>query len=132
MDSSMKRGVTPIHEFKFACPVCHQHIMANSDMAGAQVECPTCFRQIIVPQSKMGNTTKLILRGTQVKKGRTSIAAVSGHKPSPGETSLATLAAVVFLIVTTLVFAVRNYARNSDYTFKPDNQPHLSQTSPDK
>ena len=38
-------------EFKFACPVCGQHITADSSTSGGQIECPTCFQKIVVPQA---------------------------------------------------------------------------------
>lgn len=57
-------------EFKFACPVCGQHITADSDSSGKPLECPTCFRQIIVPQAPSSATTKFILSATQANKPR--------------------------------------------------------------
>ncbi len=57
-------------EFKFACPVCGQHIMADSSASGTQLDCPTCFRKIIVPQAPAAGGTKLILSAAQVSKPR--------------------------------------------------------------
>jgi hypothetical protein len=57
--------VTPIREFKFACPVCHQHIECVVEAGGQVIECPTCFQKIIIPQAPTGHTTKLILRAKQ-------------------------------------------------------------------
>jgi hypothetical protein len=54
-------------EFKFTCPVCSQHIAADSSAAGAQIECPTCFQKIIVPQAPRADS-KYILSATQVIK----------------------------------------------------------------
>ena len=51
-------------EFKFTCPVCGQHIAADSSGAGAQIECPTCFQRIIVPQAPRADS-KYILSATQ-------------------------------------------------------------------
>jgi len=56
-------------EVKFACPVCGQHITAGAEAAGTHLECPTCFRRIIVPQPSAG-TTNLILSATQVTNAR--------------------------------------------------------------
>lgn len=36
-------------EFKFACPVCTQHIRCDSAQSGAVMDCPTCFQKIVVP-----------------------------------------------------------------------------------
>ncbi len=57
-------------EFKFACPVCGQHITADSSTSGQPIECPTCFRKIIVPQAPAVPDTKLILSATQVGEAR--------------------------------------------------------------
>jgi len=56
-------------EFKFACPVCGQHITAGSEAAGTQLECPTCFQRLVVPQAPAG-TSNLILAATQVTNPR--------------------------------------------------------------
>jgi hypothetical protein len=57
-------------EFKFACPVCGQHITADSAASGTQLDCPTCFRSIIVPQAPGEGGSKLILSAAQVSKNR--------------------------------------------------------------
>jgi hypothetical protein len=57
-------------EFKFACPVCGQHITASASASGTQLECPTCFQKIIVPQAPAGGDSKFILSATQVGKPR--------------------------------------------------------------
>ena len=44
--------------FKFACPVCGQHITAESGNAGAHIECPTCFKKLLVPQSPSAEAPK--------------------------------------------------------------------------
>ena len=59
-------------EFKFACPVCGQHITADSKTSGGQIECPTCFQKIVVPQAPASEDTKLILSASQVGKPRPS------------------------------------------------------------
>jgi hypothetical protein len=56
-------------EFKFACPVCGQHITADSHSSGSELDCPTCFRRIVVPQAPSGDS-KLILSAVQSSKGR--------------------------------------------------------------
>jgi len=56
-------------EFKYACPVCGQHIKCDSSQSGTVMECPTCFQKIIVPQAPAGEQT-LILTGTKAGNGR--------------------------------------------------------------
>src|SRR5258708_40351660 len=57
-------------EFKFACPVCGQHITADSTTTGSQLECPTCFQKIVVPQAPASADPKFILSAAQVAKPR--------------------------------------------------------------
>lgn len=104
-------------EFKFSCPVCHQHIAADSSMAGTQIDCPTCFRAIIVPKAPTGNTTKLILRGTHAKK-QTSISSAVRQQTSSEHLSLKKLSVVVALITGLLVYAVSSYAKHNDRLHK--------------
>ena len=61
-------------EFKFACPVCGQHITVDSGTSGEQIDCPTCFRKIVVPQAPASHATKLILSAAQVGNARPSSA----------------------------------------------------------
>ena len=56
--------------FKFACPVCGQHINADSDHTGSQLECPTCYQQLIVPQAPASDDPKFIISAEQVRKAR--------------------------------------------------------------
>jgi hypothetical protein len=53
-------------EFKYACPVCSQHIKCDSSQAGTVMECPTCFQKIIAPQAPADADQKLILTGTKL------------------------------------------------------------------
>jgi hypothetical protein len=57
-------------EFKFACPVCGQHITADSSNSGGQLECPTCFQKIVIPQAPSSDDRKFILSASQVAKPR--------------------------------------------------------------
>src|SRR5215469_5996943 len=52
-------------EFKYACPVCGQHIKCDSSQSGTQMQCPTCFQQIVVPQAP-SQEQKFILTGSKV------------------------------------------------------------------
>jgi DNA-directed RNA polymerase subunit RPC12/RpoP len=58
-------------EFKYACPVCGQHIKCDSSQAGTVMECPTCFQKITVPQAPEGQDQKFILTGSRVEDRRT-------------------------------------------------------------
>ena len=62
--------VKAMSEFKFACPVCGQHITADSRTSGAQLDCPTCFQKLIIPQAPSSAHSKLIVSAAQVGKPR--------------------------------------------------------------
>jgi hypothetical protein len=56
-------------EFKFACPVCGQHMMCDTSQGGSAMECPTCFQKITAPQAPAPDA-KFILTGTKVTEKR--------------------------------------------------------------
>jgi hypothetical protein len=87
-------------EFKFACPVCGQHITADSSTSGGQLECPTCFQKIVVPQAPDSCDTKLILSAAQVGKPRpTTDAAASQLGPLGSSARHSSLPALIGLLV---------------------------------
>jgi len=67
-------------EFKFACPVCGQHITADSSLSGSKLECPTCYRKIIVPQAPTAQS-KFILSAAQADRPRPQ-AGLAESKPA--------------------------------------------------
>src|SRR5258708_22452507 len=88
-------------EFKFACPVCGQHITADSAATGTQIECPTCFQKIVVPQAPASADSKFILSAAQVAKprpGSQNGAAAPLEKPSSSK-DLLLWAAVALILV---------------------------------
>jgi hypothetical protein len=123
------KSMTTTREFKFACPVCHQHIVCDAEAAGSQIECPTCYKQIIVPKAPGGATTKLILRGTQPKATPSRLATRIKPVPQPlaAHTSLTTLAALSALIAlgTAMIFSHLNIFKQA-HTESPVNQTSTS------
>ncbi len=89
-------------EFKFACPVCGQHITADSSTSGGQLECPTCFQKIVVPQAPASQNGKFILAASQVAKPRpvsVEAAARPGFLQTPSSrTSVPATIALVVLV----------------------------------
>ena len=59
-------------EFKYACPVCGQHMMCDTSQGGSVMECPTCFQKIVAPQAPTSTDNKLILTGTKFSEKRIS------------------------------------------------------------
>jgi DNA-directed RNA polymerase subunit RPC12/RpoP len=95
-------AVEAMSEFKFACPVCGQHITVDSKTSGRQIECPTCFQKIFVPQAPALEDTKLILSATQVGKPRPSSAEATCQpgllQPASHRISLTAIVALIVLI----------------------------------
>jgi hypothetical protein len=87
-------------EFKFACPVCGQHITADSSNSGGHIDCPTCFQKIIVPQAPSSADSKFILSAAQVGKPR-PVGTANGeqlaadHSADRRKSVIATIALVV-------------------------------------
>ena len=68
-------------EYKYACPVCGQHMRCDSSQAGTVMECPTCFQKITAPQAPApGDDQKFVLTGTKV--GERPVPKVA--EPRPG------------------------------------------------
>jgi hypothetical protein len=101
-------------EFKFACPVCGQHITADSEDTGSQLECPTCFRKIVVPQAPASENPKFILSAAQADKPRPPQASagqvLEPIQRGPKKTSIpiALVVLVVFGVAGAVMFAFRN------------------------
>jgi predicted RNA-binding Zn-ribbon protein involved in translation (DUF1610 family) len=100
-------AVEAMSEFKFACPVCGQHITADSQTSGGQIECPTCFQKIVVPQAPASEDTKLIMSASQVGKPRPA-STDAGSQLGPLRTASShgsLLATIAFLVVLCAVGA---------------------------
>lgn len=100
-------------EFKFACPVCGQHITCDSASSGTQMDCPTCFRKLVVPQAKSAGSTNLVLTAALVQsRPATSLSSQTEIIASrPPASKKVPIAALVFLMVVVCasagVFAFR-------------------------
>jgi hypothetical protein len=53
-------------DFKFACPVCGQHITCDSGSSGTPMDCPTCFRKLVVPQASASGANSFVLTAAEV------------------------------------------------------------------
>lgn len=82
-------------EFKFACPVCGQHITADSSATGSQLDCPTCFRKIIVPRGGSSTESKFILSASEANKPRPILPGSTTKAQAPGRAR--SLPAVLFV-----------------------------------
>jgi DNA-directed RNA polymerase subunit RPC12/RpoP len=69
-------------EFKYACPVCGQHMKCDSSQSGTVMECPTCFQKITAPQAPESEDSKFIITGRK-----------TGERPMPSAVANAGLLA---------------------------------------
>jgi len=87
-------------EFKFACPMCGQHIKCDSDKSGGQVDCPTCFQKLIVPEPPHGDPSKFILNAALANGRRYKPSDTTSHASVTARSSLHGLSvAAVALVV---------------------------------
>lgn len=100
-------------EFKFACPVCGQHITCDSASSGTQMDCPTCFRKLIVPQAKSAGSTNLVLTAALVpSRPATSVSSqtdfIASRPPASKKVPVAVLTLMVLVVCAGAgVFAFR-------------------------
>ena len=59
-------------EFKFACPVCGQHMMCDASQAGSVMDCPTCFQKIVAPQAPAPDS-KFVLTGSKFSEKKINV-----------------------------------------------------------
>jgi regulation of enolase protein 1 (concanavalin A-like superfamily) len=90
-------------EFKFACPVCGQHMMCDAEHGGSVMECPTCFQKIVAPQAPAPDA-KFILTGTKLTEKKITVRGFAAASPASVEdknfpTALLVSALVVVLAV---------------------------------
>jgi DNA-directed RNA polymerase subunit RPC12/RpoP len=116
-------------EFKYACPVCGQHIKCDSSQSGTVMECPTCFQKITVPQAPATADPKLIITGSKV----------GGERPLPSTGDLGGLApraknspvaAILLLVLLCGLAAAAIVYRGKIFQLTNHQQPAASQTNP--
>src|SRR6187455_1968638 len=105
-------GKQAMSEFKFACPVCGQHITADSATSGGELECPTCFRKIVVPQAPATPDTKLILSAAQVESRRASALEAMPKKPNRHRSPSLLVRIPILMLVLILASAAAWFMRD--------------------
>jgi len=118
-------------EFKFACPVCGQHITADSKDSGSQIPCPTCFRKIVVPQAPASSDPKFVLSASEANKPRPvapgAPAQLEPIQKQP-ETTSVPLALVALLIAACLAGGTLFLLRGKIFRSEP---PEIVETEPE-
>lgn len=111
-------------EFKFACPVCGQHITADSKDTGSQISCPTCFRKIVVPQAPSLADPKFVLSASEANKPRPPQPTVPGLEPierQPQKTVIPVT--LIVLLVLACAAGATLFALRGRFHSKPDSEP---------
>jgi DNA-directed RNA polymerase subunit RPC12/RpoP len=122
-------------EFKYACPVCGQHIKCDSAQAGSVMECPTCFQKITVPQAPASAEQKFILTGSKVTERKTTVlgAAAESSPRVPAAGNFPVVAVIIVILILAAgagAFAFRGKlfkpvpATNTVKVVAPASQPH--------
>jgi len=106
-------------EFKFACPICGQHITADSKDTGSQIACPTCYRKIVVPQAPTMEDPKFVLSASEANKPRPPSATlpVEGIQRAPEKSPIPAL--IILLILACVAGATLYAFRGSIFPHKP-------------
>jgi DNA-directed RNA polymerase subunit RPC12/RpoP len=87
-------------EFKYACPVCGQHMKCDSSQSGTVMECPTCFQKITAPQAPKTDDPKFILTGTKVgERPIPTVVANVEATPAPMPEKSSPLPAIIFIVL---------------------------------
>jgi DNA-directed RNA polymerase subunit RPC12/RpoP len=117
-------------EFKYACPVCGQHIRCDSTQSGTTMECPTCFQKIVAPQAPATDDPKYIIKGTKVGERPIPAALANAELPPPprpekGFPGPAVVFVVMFCVAALVLFVFHGKIFKS--TGKPAN--HITPAS---
>jgi DNA-directed RNA polymerase subunit RPC12/RpoP len=112
-------------EYKYACPVCGQHMMCDSSQAGTVMECPTCFQKITAPQAPASDDPKFIITGT--KAGERPVPTVAGSGAATAPEKHFPAAVFVFVVLLCAVGAAGFVFRGK--FFRPTGNQTSGQTS---
>ncbi len=123
-------------EFKFACPVCGQHITCDSAASGTQMNCPTCFRKLVVPQAPKSERGAFVLRATEAQSRTVPLPGQSQTVTQPrSQTKLPVIAGIVIavLVLGSVAFNFRDKlfsaAKVSDSKNSATNSITIAQTA---
>lgn len=98
-------------EFKFACPVCGQHITADSNDSGSKISCPTCFRKIVVPHAPSSSESKFVISASEADRPRPPQATIQELQPLGKNSDKAVFpAGLIALLVLTCVAGATLFA----------------------
>ena len=94
-------------EFKYACPVCGQHMKCDSSQGGTVMECPTCFQKITAPHAPESDDPKFIITGTKIGERPIPAAVADAGMPiAPEPAKKFPVGVIVFVVVVCAAIAV--------------------------
>src|SRR5450432_792604 len=86
-------------EFKFACPVCGQHMQCDSSQGGTVMECPTCFQKITAPHAPASDEQKFIITGTKKSERPASIIPAANFAPAKKGFPGTLVVVIIFILI---------------------------------
>jgi predicted RNA-binding Zn-ribbon protein involved in translation (DUF1610 family) len=86
-------------EFKFACPICGQHITADSKDTGSELTCPTCYRKIVVPPAPTLADPKFVISASEANKPRPGTTPTPESVPPVKEKPVIPPALIILLVL---------------------------------
>lgn len=89
-------------EFKYACPVCGQHIKCDTSQSGTVMDCPTCFQKIVAPQAPTNPDPKFVLTGQKYSEKKTPTTVPGGFHTASGARGKRFPVAAVLLVLVLL------------------------------
>ncbi len=115
----------PVSQFKFACPVCGQHLEAGADEEGQTTECPSCFKKLTVPQAPTSGGSKLIITASLADTRRVPVprALEPVPQPVPPQRSRRPLIYLLLGLLAALLAAVGFYLAKRSHTEPPPPEP---------
>jgi DNA-directed RNA polymerase subunit RPC12/RpoP len=112
-------------EFKYACPVCGQHMKCDSSQSGTVMECPTCFQKITAPQAPATDDPKFIITGRKTGERPIPSAVANAGMTSAPEPKKKSLVAAIIIVVLLCAAAVALFAFWGTI-FKPAPPPEVT------
>jgi len=115
-------------EYKYACPVCGQHIKCDTSQSGAVMVCPTCLQKITPPQPPAEADQKFILSGKKVDdRPKTSVLLTAQPVLEVPKRNfpVAVLALLVLIVLCSATAAVVFHGRLFKSAGKPTAQARL-------
>lgn len=99
-------------EFKFACPVCGQHMMCDSSQGGSVMDCPTCYQKIVAPQAPAPDA-KFILTGTKLSEKKVTVRGVDSATTAPEKSFPFALFIVLALVCAGLAAGAMYFVKHA-------------------